>query len=199
MVQRVRTAAGVLPGNFLKIHFQGLPSFHASKRYSSRTPHGIFILVPERPSPPSLEHPSSSLLRSGSLSLKPPSSSPLDGSLPRDARALVLTALPSLGRVRVASMWSRSASAVVDRVVLPNEGRDDTCRLKPLKRYKCCSIGMIVKVVNRPHVARVRDESSQLGQRDSSPVTTVPDSRRKGGVVCGVRTERDLGALSLRP
>jgi hypothetical protein len=54
------------------------------------------------------------------------------------------------------------------------------------------------EVVNRPHVARIRDESSQLGQRDSSPVTTVPDRRRKGGVVCGVRTERDLGALSLR-
>jgi hypothetical protein len=48
-------------------------------------------------------------------------------------------------------------------------------------------------------VARVRDESSQLGQRDSSSVTTVPDCRRKGGVVCVVRTERDLGALSLRP
>jgi hypothetical protein len=55
------------------------------------------------------------------------------------------------------------------------------------------------KVVNRPHVARVRNESSQLGHRDSSPVTTVPNRRRKGGVVCGVRTERDLGALSLRP
>ena len=54
------------------------------------------------------------------------------------------------------------------------------------------------ELVNRPHVARIRDESSQLGQRDSSPVTTVPDRRRKGGVVCGVRTERDLGALSLR-
>jgi hypothetical protein len=146
MVQRVHTAAGVLPGNFLKIHFQGLPSFfHASKRCSSRTPHGIFILVLERPSPPSLEHPSSSLLRSGSLSLKPPSSSPLDGSLPRDVRAPVSTALPSLGRVRVASTWSRSASVVVDRVVLLNEGRDDTCRLKPLKRYKCCLIGLIVK------------------------------------------------------
>jgi hypothetical protein len=117
----------------LKIHFQGLPSFfHASKRCSSRASHGIFILVPERPSPSSLEHPSSSLLRSGSLSLKPPSSSPLDGSLPRDARAPVSTALPSLGRVRVASTRSRSAPAVIDRVVLPNEGWDDTCRLQPL-------------------------------------------------------------------
>jgi hypothetical protein len=55
------------------------------------------------------------------------------------------------------------------------------------------------EVVNRPHVARVRDESSQLGQRESSSVTTVPDCRRKGGAVCVVRTERDLGALSLRP
>jgi hypothetical protein len=41
------------------------------------------------------------------------------------------------------------------------------------------------EVVNLPHVARVRDESSQLGERDSSPVTTVPDRRREGGVVCG--------------
>jgi hypothetical protein len=55
------------------------------------------------------------------------------------------------------------------------------------------------EVINRPQVARVRDESSQLGQGDSSSVTTVPDCRRKGGVVCVVRTERDLGALSLLP
>ena len=48
------------------------------------------------------------------------------------------------------------------------------------------------EVVNLPHVAGARDESSQLGERDSSPVTTVPDRRRKGVAVCGVSTERDL-------
>ena len=146
MFKRVRTTAGVLPGNFLKIHFQGLPSFfHASKHCSSRASHGIFTLVPERPSPPSLEHPSSSLLRSGSLSLKPPSSSLLDGSLPRDIRALALTALPSLGRVRVALAWSGPASAVVNRVTSPNEGRDEVCRLKPVKRNECCSAGLMAR------------------------------------------------------
>src|ERR1700684_63166 len=84
----------LLPGNLQKIHCQDLPSFHASKRCSSRASHGIFIFEPERPNSPSLEHPSSSLLRSGLLSLKPLSSSLLDGSLPRDARAPALTAPP---------------------------------------------------------------------------------------------------------
>ena len=49
------------------------------------------------------------------------------------------------------------------------------------------------EVVDLPHVTGVRDESSQLGERDSSPITTVPDRRCEGVAVCGVRTERDLG------
>jgi hypothetical protein len=49
------------------------------------------------------------------------------------------------------------------------------------------------EVVNLPYVAGARDESRQLGERDSSPVTTVPDRRHKRVAVCGVRTERDLG------
>ena len=53
--------------------------------------------------------------------------------------------------------------------------------------------GLDSEVVDLPHVAGVRDESSQLGERDSSPATTVPDRRYEGVAVCGVRTERDLG------
>ena len=53
--------------------------------------------------------------------------------------------------------------------------------------------GLDGEVVDLPHVAGVRDESSQLGERDSSPATTVPDRRCEGVAVCGVRTERDLG------
>ncbi len=49
------------------------------------------------------------------------------------------------------------------------------------------------KVVNLPYVAGARNKSSQLDKRDSSPVTTVLDRRRKGVVVYGVRTERNLG------
>jgi hypothetical protein len=49
------------------------------------------------------------------------------------------------------------------------------------------------EVVDLPYVAGARDKSDNLGKRDSSPVTTVPDDRRKGVVVYGVRTERDLG------
>jgi hypothetical protein len=146
MFQRVRTAGRVLPGNLRKIHSQDLPSFlYASKRCSSRYGHRLCLLVLERPCSPSLEHPSSSLLDSESLSLKPLSSSLLECSLLRDARAPASTALPSWGRVRVASTWSRLAPAVVDKVVPPNVGRDDACRLKPVKRYECCSIGLMVK------------------------------------------------------
>ena len=146
MVQRVRTAAGVLPGNFLKVQSQDLSSFlYASKRYSSRSDHRLYLLVLERPYSPSLEHSLLSLLDSESLSLKPPSSSLIDGLLLRNTRVPVLITLPSLGRVRVASIWSRPASAIVDRVALPNEGRDDIYRLKPLKRYECCLMGLIVK------------------------------------------------------
>ncbi len=49
------------------------------------------------------------------------------------------------------------------------------------------------KVVDLPYVAGARDKSDNLGERDSSPVTTVPDDRRKGVAVCGVQTERNLG------
>jgi hypothetical protein len=62
MFQRVRTAAEVLPRNFLKIHSQHLPSFlYTSKRCSSRSDHRLCLLVLKRPCSPSLEHPSSSL------------------------------------------------------------------------------------------------------------------------------------------
>ena len=95
---------------------------------------------------------------------------------PRDARAPVSTALPSLGRVRVASTWSRSASTVVDRVVLLNEGRDDTCPLKPLKRYKCCSIGLMVKssiVPTWPVFAISRASWAREAPRPSQPSQIV--------------------------
>jgi len=49
------------------------------------------------------------------------------------------------------------------------------------------------EVVDLTYVAGARDKSDNLGERDSSPVTTVPDDRREGVAVCGVRTERDLG------
>jgi hypothetical protein len=146
MFQRVRIAGRVLPGNLRKIHPQDLSSFlYASKRCSSRFDHRLCLLVLEQPCSPSLEHSSSSLLDPESLSLKLPSSLLIDGLLLRDARAPASTALPSLGRVRVASTWSRPASAVVDRVAPPYEGRDAICRLKPLKRYECCSMGLMVK------------------------------------------------------
>jgi hypothetical protein len=48
-------------------------------------------------------------------------------------------------RVRVACLCVRPASAAVDKVVPPNEGRDEVCRLKPVKRNECCSIGLMVK------------------------------------------------------
>jgi len=53
--------------------------------------------------------------------------------------------------------------------------------------------GLDGEVVDLPHVAGARDKSDNLGERDSSPVTTVPDDRGEGVAVCGVRTERDLG------
>jgi len=57
MFQRVRTAAGVLPGNLPKIQSQDLSAFlYASKRCSSMSDHQLCLLV--------LEHPSSSLLDS---------------------------------------------------------------------------------------------------------------------------------------
>jgi hypothetical protein len=80
MFQRVRIAGRVLPGNLPKIQSQDLPSFlYASKRCSSKSDHGIFILVLERLCfSASLDHPSSSLLDSKSLSLRPPSSLLID-------------------------------------------------------------------------------------------------------------------------
>jgi hypothetical protein len=49
------------------------------------------------------------------------------------------------------------------------------------------------EVVDLPHVAGARNKSDNLGERDFSPVTTVPDNRRKGVAEHGVRTECDLG------
>ena len=49
------------------------------------------------------------------------------------------------------------------------------------------------EVVKLPHVAGALNKSSQLAERDSPPVTTVPDHHCEGVAVCGVRTERDLG------
>ena len=49
------------------------------------------------------------------------------------------------------------------------------------------------EVVDLPHVADARYKLDNLAERDASPVITVPDDRREGEVVCGVRTERDLG------
>jgi hypothetical protein len=40
------------------------------------------------------------------------------------------------------------------------------------------------EVVNLPHLATgARNKSSQLAERDSSPITTVPDLRREGVAV----------------
>jgi hypothetical protein len=49
------------------------------------------------------------------------------------------------------------------------------------------------EVVDLPQVADARHKLDNLAKRDASPVTTVLDDRREGEVVCGVRTERDLG------
>jgi len=124
----------VLPGNLPKIHSQDLPSFlYASKRYSSRPNHRPCLLVLERPCSASLEHLSSSLLDSESLSLK-----------------LSLSLLLNNLLLRVASTLSRPASTVVDRVVPPNEGRDEVYRLKPVKRNKCYSTSLMVKTLIFP-------------------------------------------------
>jgi hypothetical protein len=91
----------VLPRNLPKIHSQNLPSFlYASKRCSSRSDHRLCLLVLECSCLSLLEHLPSSLLRSGWLSLKPPSSSLLDGLLPCDTRATASTALPCWGWIQ---------------------------------------------------------------------------------------------------
>jgi hypothetical protein len=120
---------------------QDLPSFlDASKRCSSKSGHRLCLLVLEQSCSASLEHPSSSLLTSGSLSLKPFSTlSPLAGSLPCDA------ALPFWGRVCVASTWLRPAPPAVDIFVPLDESRDGVCPLKPVKRNECCCNGLVVK------------------------------------------------------
>ena len=138
MFHRVRTAAGVLVGNFWKIQLQDLSSFlYANKRCSSMAPHGVFFLVLERFCSSSLEQPSSSL--------KPLSSSLLAGSLPRCVTFLVSTVLPCWSMVEGASSRIGSASLAVDRIVPLDESRDEVCRLKPVKRNECCCNGLIVK------------------------------------------------------
>jgi hypothetical protein len=102
MVQRVRIAGSVLVGNFLKIHFQAFPSsFHTRNRCSSISPHRVFFLTLGRCCSSSLRHPSSSLLASGSLSLRPSSS--LITVVLR-LSTLSWPALPCQNRVRATSL-----------------------------------------------------------------------------------------------
>jgi hypothetical protein len=49
------------------------------------------------------------------------------------------------------------------------------------------------EVVNLLYMTGVRDESSQLGERDSSFVIIVLDRCYEGVIMCGVRMECDLG------
>jgi hypothetical protein len=151
MFQRIRIAGRVLPGNLWKIHSQDLPSFlYTSKRCSSRSNYRLCLLVLERPYSPLLEHPLTSLLDSESLLLKLLSLLLLDCLLLCDARAPVLTALSSWGRVYIVLTWLWHAPVVVNKVVLLNVGCNDICRLKPVKRYEYCSIGLIVKSIIFP-------------------------------------------------
>ncbi len=48
------------------------------------------------------------------------------------------------------------------------------------------------EVIDLPHMADACNESDNLAERDSSPVTAVPDHCGEGGAVLGVRTERNL-------
>jgi hypothetical protein len=102
MVQRVRIAGSVLSGNFLKIHFHAFPSsLYTRKRCSSTLSHGTFFLTLGRCCSSSLRHPSSSLLASGSLSLRLSSSLiPVVLRLSNVARL----ALPCQSRVCAASL-----------------------------------------------------------------------------------------------
>jgi hypothetical protein len=133
MLKRWRTAGRVLPGT--------------CRRSSPKTCPGSYgIFTPVLKLWLSLlERQSLILLRSRSLSLKAPSSSLLDGSLPCDARALACLALACWGWVRIASLRIRPAFAAVGTAVLPEESQDRVCRLKPLTRNECCSIGLMVK------------------------------------------------------
>ncbi|KAL5347667.1 hypothetical protein ACLOAV_007076 [Pseudogymnoascus australis] len=79
VLQRVRTAPAVLPGNLLKIHSQDLPSFlYANKRCLSSGDHSLYFLLFERPTLSSLEYLSPSLPLLRSPSPKPSTSDLLD-------------------------------------------------------------------------------------------------------------------------
>jgi hypothetical protein len=140
MVQRVRIAGSVLDGNFLKIHFQGFPSsLYTRKRCSSISAHGTFFLALEPSCSSSIQHPSSSVLGSGSLSLSL-SQSLIEAVLLRDATAR--PALPCRSRVRAASLLGVCALARSGRVGVPlAESRDEGCRHTPVKRRdSCCTV-----------------------------------------------------------
>jgi hypothetical protein len=175
MLHRVHTAGRVLPGNLPKIHSQDLSSFlYANKRCSSNFDHRLCVLVLEHSCSSSLKHPSSSLLDSGSPSPKPLSLSLLEDSLLLVARAVASTALPSWGLVRVASTCLRPTSAAVDShftergpgwCVPAEAGHEERMLL-----YRPDS-----EVVNLPHMADTCNESGNATEKDSSPITTVPD------------------------
>jgi hypothetical protein len=102
MVQRVQIAGSVLVGNFLKIHFQAFPSsLYTRKRCSSISSQGTFFLALRRYCSSLPRHPSSSLLASGSPSLR------LSSSLISAVFRLYVTARPALpcqSRVRTVSL-----------------------------------------------------------------------------------------------
>jgi hypothetical protein len=145
----VRIAGSVLVGIFWKIHFQGLPSsFHTRKRCSSSSSHGIFFLVFERSCSSSLEQPSSSLLGSGSQSLKL-ASSLIAAELSRDVTTR--PALPCRTWVRVAWLLGVGSSACGGRAVAPpGEGQDEVCLPTPIKRNESGCSGLIVKSSSFP-------------------------------------------------
>jgi len=49
------------------------------------------------------------------------------------------------------------------------------------------------EIVNFPNVANALDELGKLAERNTLPVTTLPDHCRKGAAVLGVWPERNLG------
>jgi hypothetical protein len=159
-----------------------LPSFfYASKRCSSIRSHWSFTPV-LKPCLSLLEYSSSSLLRLGSLSLKPPSLSLLSGSLLCDARAWECVALTCLGLVCVASLWLRPASTVVDIAVSLDERRDGVCRLKLVTRNEFYS-RLDSEVVNLRYMADAYNKLNNLAERDSSLNTIVADHYYKEIVV----------------
>jgi hypothetical protein len=92
-----------------------------------------------------LKHLSLLLLDLESLSLKPPSSSLLNGLLLHNARALASMALLFWGQVCITLMWLQLTTAV-DRVTLLNKGWDKVYQLKPVERKEWYSIDLIVKL-----------------------------------------------------